>query len=251
MNEDFNELIKIFKQINNQGYIKGVSNNLSNACGLTFEHLINKKPDSKYLPDFKSVEIKTTQRFSHFPISLFSLKFNGPSSHESTYLLERYGKIDPKLENKKILTINLKINEKVSVYGKYYFELNMDYLLQRIFIKIYDANKNYIEERAFINFDFLNERINAKIQSLALIFGSKKVMNNNLYFRYYQIKCYKYKDFNTFINLIVSGDIKLTLMLRFSKSVNDNSSNKNKNMIFRIDKNSLDKLFNKIYSYEN
>ena len=251
MNEDFNDLIYEFKKINNKGYVKGISNNLTNAAGLTFESLINKRPDSKYLPDYKSIEIKTTQRFSRFPISLFSLTFDGPDDRESSYLQEKYGKNDYTYNDKKELIVNLKIKEKVFVYNKYYFELNIDYIFKKIFINIYDLDYNYIESRGFINFDSLEERINIKLQNLALIFASKKIMDNDLYFRYYQINCYKYKGFNAFVRLIESGDITLVIMLRNGKSDIDYGKNKNKNMIFRIEKTSINKLFDELYSYEN
>ena len=42
MNENFNELIQKFKKINQNGYIKGINNNLFNAAGLTLESLLKK-----------------------------------------------------------------------------------------------------------------------------------------------------------------------------------------------------------------
>ena len=255
MNSNFKELITKFKKINKMGYVKGVNNNITNSCGLTFESLLNEKPNSSYLPDYKDIEIKTTQRFSRYSIGLFSLKFDGPSEYETNYILEKYGIENLNFNNYKELIVNLKIKEKVLVNDKYYFELTIDYISKKILINIFDLDYKYIESRAFINFDSLNERINTKIQKLALIFGSKKLIDNQLYFRYYQINCYEYKDFPTFLKLIETGDIKLVLMLRFAKSgknIGQNKNkNKNKNIMFRIKKNSISKLYNEIYSYED
>lgn len=48
MNEQFQELIQKFNEINEKGYIKGINNNLFNSCGLTFEKLLYKKADSMF-----------------------------------------------------------------------------------------------------------------------------------------------------------------------------------------------------------
>ena len=60
--ENFNELIEKFKKINKEGYIRGINNNLTNSCGLTFEKLLGKNADSMFLPDYKDIEIKCKQR---------------------------------------------------------------------------------------------------------------------------------------------------------------------------------------------
>lgn len=104
MDNNFNELINKFKEINSQGYIKGINNNIINSAGLTFESLLLKKADSACLPDFKDIEIKTTQRFSRYAIALFSSSFDGPSLYEANYILEKYGSVDKDITNKKNLT---------------------------------------------------------------------------------------------------------------------------------------------------
>lgn len=244
MNE-FGCLIKEFNRIHRMRYIKGV-NNLSNSAGLTFESLLGKLPDSKYLPDYHNIEIKTTLRYSRYDISLFSISFTGPEVYESNYLLHEYGKYDNNY-NKYSLILNLKVNEKV-FYNNYYFELKIDYFKRLLYINIYDINHILIEKRGFIFFNNLNNRIDTKLNNLALIFASKKKINNELFFRFYKIICYKYKGFNTFLALLKDGTIKVTLMLRFAKS-NIIGENKNKNMIFKISKNNINKLYETVYEY--
>mgnify|MGYP000867068560 FL=1 len=97
-----------------------------------------------FFPDYNGVELKTTTRFSRYNINLFSLTFDGPSLFESNYMLETYGKIDNLLPQKKTLYANLKLNQKVLVNEKYYFELKIDYEDEKIFIKIYDINMNFL-----------------------------------------------------------------------------------------------------------
>ena len=77
MENNCKELLEKFKNISKQRWIKGL-NNYTNSAGLTFEALLNKKSDSMFFPDFKGIEIKATQRFSRYPITLFSKAFDGP-----------------------------------------------------------------------------------------------------------------------------------------------------------------------------
>lgn len=90
---DEKKLIKKFIEISKKRWIKGV-NNTTNSVGLTFESLLNKESDSMYFPDYGSIEIKCSQRFSRYPISLFSLSFDGPRLYEMNRLVQTYGKKD-------------------------------------------------------------------------------------------------------------------------------------------------------------
>lgn len=251
MINEFNNIISKFKEINAKGYIKGVNNNLLNSCGLTFENLLGKKADSMFFPDYNNIEIKCKQRFSRYDINLFSLSFDGPELFESNYLLQHYGIENKEFNNKKELFVNFKYRKKVLVDDKYYFELDMDEETKRLFINIYDLNYNLIEKRGFIDFDTIDTRVNIKIKNLALIYASKKKQNEDLYFRYYKIICLAYRDFDTFIKLIKKGVIKVSLMLRFSKSGQDIGKNKNKNMIFKISDRDIEELYKKVYIFEN
>ena len=251
MKNIFDNLIMEFKKINEMGYVKGINNNITNSCGLTFEKLIRKKADSMFFPDFNGIEIKCKQRYSRYPISLFSISFDGPSLYESHYLLNCYGKQDNEFKNKKTLIINLNCNEKVLFNSKYYFELKIDYENKRLVLNIYDLNMKLIEKRAFVDFDSLSNRINIKLRYLALVKASKKIINGNLYFRYYSINCFILKNFDTFLELIKQKKINITLMLRFARSGKDIEKNKSKNYIFEIDKDDLNLLFDEVYCYEN
>ena len=86
-------------------WIKGI-NNSTNSVGLTFESLINKIPDSMYFPDYYGIEIKCSQRFSRYPLNLFSLSFDGPELYEMNRLL------------KKIWDIRFKIQRKIPITRK-------------------------------------------------------------------------------------------------------------------------------------
>lgn len=91
----------------------------------------------------------------------------------------------------KKLTIGLKLNKKISINNKYYFELKIDN--EKIYIKIYNSEQVPIENRGYIYLDSIKKRFLIKLNKLALIYASKKKINNDLYFRYYKIECFKYQ----------------------------------------------------------
>lgn len=251
MEQEFKNIIKKFKKINKNGYIKGINNNLNNSAGLTLEKCLGKNVDSMFFPDYEGIEVKCTQRFSRYNISLFSLSFDGPELYESNYLLEKYGMNDNIFKENKKLIVTLKLDKKVLVYDKYYFELKINYEEKKIYIKIYDINMNHLEDRAFIYFDSLKKRLNVKLSKLALFYASKKKVDNDLFFRYYKLECYKFKEIKSFLESLENGDVLVALILRFSRSKETLGKNRNKNIQFSIKKSSVEKLFDKIYSYEN
>lgn len=250
MEQEFKKIIDEFIKINKRGYIKSINDQI-NSCGLTLEHLLGKEADSLFLPDYNGVEIKTTTRFSRYNISLFSLSFDGPNLFESNYLLEKYGSVDDEFSNKKKLFVNLKVNKKILVNDEYYFEFKIDYENEKLYIRIYDKNMNFIEDSAFIYFDTLKKRAEIKLNKMALIYASKRKTCDNLFYRYYRIECFKYKGFSDFLSLLESGIIKAKIILRFARSGNDIGKNKNKNMCFTIIKRRVNKLFNTVFEYEN
>ena len=251
MEENFNDLVNQFKKINKKGYIRGINNNIVNSCGLTFESLLNKRIDSMCFPDYKDIEIKCKQRYSRYDISLFSLSFDGPELFESNYLLQCYGKENHNFDNKKELFVNLKYGKKIHVNNKYYFELDIDEKNKRILINIYDFNYKLIEKRGFIDFDTIDKRTNVKLKNLALVYASKKKKEEQLFFRYYKIMCLKYNGFDTFLTLLKQNVNKVSLILRFSKPYGTLGKNLNKNMVFQINDSEIEKLYKKIYFYEN
>lgn len=249
MEEVFSSIITKFEIINKKGYIKGITNNLYNGAGLTFEFLIGKEADSLFFPNYYGVEIKTTQRFSRHPITLFSLAFDGPDFYEANYLLHTYGKNDNEVFNKKILIINLQFNNPKK-YGNYYFDLGVDYEKMYIYINVYDDNMKLIEKRGYINLSKIKERLEVKLRYLSVIYASKKIKEDNLYFQYYKIECYTLKNFDDFIKALVNNKLSITLMLRISRSKEELGRQQNKNLVFAISKNKINSIFNKIYEFE-
>ena len=237
----YDELLKEFKIIADKKGVKGV-NNLTSAAGLTFEKLLGKKPDSLYLPDYYGIEIKTTQRYSRYAVSLFSLSFDGPNLFEMNRLMEKYS-IDCQLYGS-IYT------KKYSLINGVNFKLKVDKKLKRLVLCVYDLYFNLIEERTYIDFSSIKIRLETKLTKLALVYASKKLINDEKYFRYYKITFYELKSFDKFIELLEEEKIKVSILGRTAKSGIDAGKQKNKNLIFAIQKDSIEELFEKKYEYD-
>ena len=242
------ELLERFKQISKLKWIQGI-NNFTNSAGLTFESLLNKKSDSMFFPDYNGIEIKCTQRFSRYPITLFSKAFDGPSLFQMNEILNKYGKTDIIYKDKKILNSNICCNKKILVSGKYYFKLDVSNKDKKIYLAVYDVFDNLIEKEAFINFETLKTHLELKLSTLALIFASKKSINDIPHFRYYKIAIYKLISFNKFIELLKQDIIIVDIVGRISRSGTEIGRQRNKNLVFKISKENIEKLFKTIKIY--
>ena len=246
MNKNFDELLKKFKIIARKRWIESVTNGHGNI-GLTFEYELGKKIDSNYTPDFKNIEIKCTTRFSKFPISLFSIAFDGPTDKEIIRLNNTYGSYDKDFKDKKTLIKKIRVDELSNLKNKYFLSLSLED--EKLYICVYDKRKILIEKEAYVYLDSIKKHLLTKLNNLAFIKASKKKTNNKEYFRYYEISFYTLKKWITFIELLQNGEIEVTLNSRIQKSGIYRGRYFNKNLVFQIKKENIDKLFNKQYYY--
>lgn len=245
INNKYEDLISEFKSITKQRWLKSV-NNSTNGVGLTFEKLISKEPDSMFFPDYYGTEIKCTTRFSGYPITLFTIAFDGETFYEMNRLLEKYGKQDTIYKDKKILISNLAVNKKILVNNKYYFEIKLDYCNKKLFLAIYDINKNLIEKSSYIDFSSLKTHLELKLSRLTLVYASKKRIENDNYYRYYKMIIYELKSFETFLELLNNNIIKVEIVGRVSRSGSEKGRQRNKNLVFKLPKENITYLFNEI-----
>ena len=224
------KLIDEFKRIGKTKWIESISNS-HGSVGLTFEKKLNKKADSCYLPDFEGIELKCTTRYSNYPLYLFTIAFDGPRINEIGRIANTYGRYDNDFIDKKVLFTKVKFKEKTIVNEKYKFQLELNEDKKKIFNSIYN---HYI----------------SKLNTLALIYASKKNKEDKIYFRYYKMRIYTCKSFDTFIKLLQNDFINVQLIARISKSGIDKGRYRNKNFVFSIDKLNVNKIFNCIYEYD-
>lgn len=244
MEKEYSKLIDNFKNISKKRWIKGVASGHGNI-GLTFEHELGKKIDSDYSPDYNGIELKCTTRFSNYSISLFSIAFDGPSDKEIVRINQLYGYYDYTIPNKKVILKSLKYNQLSELRNGYLLSFDIDDLEKKIYLCIYDNNKNLIEKKSYINIDTIKKHLLKKIKKLAIIKASKKIINNDEFFRYYAIDIYELKSFDVFYDMLKNGEIKISIITRLNKE----GVYHNKNLVFQINKSNIEKLFDNIYSY--
>ena len=249
MNEEYGKLLEKFKEIAKKRWIKGV-NNLTNSVGLTFESQLSKKADNMYFPDYNGIEIKSSQRYSRYPIKLFSISFDGPRLYEMNRILQKYGKNDKTYQERKQLQGKLKINKYEKINNNY-FKLKIDKTTEKLILGIYDLNFKMLEEDVYIDFSTIKSRLEIKLTNLAIVYASKKTIDNYLYFRYYLITFYKLRSFEEFIKLLEKNCIEIELVGRVSRRGIEKGRQRNKNIVFSILKENVGLLFQKIIEYNH
>lgn len=245
---DFKTIIDKFNVISNKGWIKAVNNSLG-AIGLTFEHELDKEPDNEFFPDFNTVEIKCLGRYSRYPIGLFACSFDGPEEYEINRITQLYGYYDNTFNDKKVLYAPLRFNQYSVVKDSYIFKLEFEE--DKIYLCIYNLNYELIERKSYVFINTLYQHFMIKLQNLALVRASKKVINNTKYFRYYKISLYRLISFDKFLDLLIRDIITVNLVCRLSKSGYKAGRYSNQSLVFQIKPCYLNLLYNLIYSCEN
>lgn len=247
--DEVQSVIKQFHVIARKKWIKSVNKGLG-SIGYTFERELGKNPDSLYFPDYYGTEIKCTSRYSRYPVTLFTAAFDGPSFPEINRIVDKYGYFDKDIPGKKVLFSKVSCLDKTLIASGYQIKLDVDFAEEKLYLFVYGLDGTIVERLSFIYFKTLYDRLNLKLNRLALVFASKKVDDGVVYFRYYKICVYKLKKFEVFIDLLVSGVLQVSLIARVSKSGVDLGRYRNKNLVFMLKKCDFNKLFDEIYSYD-
>lgn len=250
MTEEVKKLIDDFKIIANKKWIKSISKSFG-SIGITFEKELGKNPDALYFPDYYGTEIKCVSRYSRYPLFLFTVAFDGPSFPEINRIVEKYGYLDKNYPDKKVLFEKISCNRKSLVDDKYKFKLEVDENAEKLYLCVYDLNDELIERESFVYLKTIEEHLTLKLNRLAVIYASTKKEDGEKYFRYYKIDIYNLIGFERFLRLLKFGVIEVSLISRISKSGVDAGRYRNKNLVFSIKKNNIEKLFDKIHSYDN
>ena len=200
LKEEFNRIIRT-------GYVKSGREGYT-GIGKTFEDLLGKAEDTKDTPDYHGIEIKTKLGYSNSYTTLFNLTPNGKL--ETQRLTKKYGYPDRVLKDKKVLNISITSNPTL-VANKFYFNLKVDYTKKKVLLIIKDSHNNLLEDKIYWSFESLEEKLVKKLQYLALVNAWPIKRNGFTYYKYYQMKFYKLRSFNQFIDLIESGMIRVSI----------------------------------------
>lgn len=247
MNNNSIELVKLFHKVAKKGYVKSVGTSWGNI-GITFEHEIGKLPDAQFLPDFNDIEIKCSSRFTRYPIYLFTIVFDGPSDKEIYRLADKYGEYDKDFSDKKVLFASVK--NEINFDDEYTFVFDVCKEDKKVYLCVFDKQGELLERESYVNFESLENRLNIKLKKMAYIKASRKIIDNEYYYRYYSIFLYKIKGFDTFLDMLSNGLLNISIISRVSKSGNDIGRYRNKNIEISIRKENLPLLFDCYYQFD-
>lgn len=242
---NINDLKEKFLEIKNPKWIKSVNNSTS-GIGLTFEKLLGKERESFEMPDYNGIEIKTHSSTSDSYITLFNATPDGDYLFEIPRLKDNYGYPDKIKRDSLVFMGNVNGRTAEFIGIKYKFKIKVGKKEEKIRLEIYDRNDNLIENEISWTFSTLREKINRKLQLLALVTADKKIQNDKHYYRYTQIDFFQLKDFETFLDLIEKGKIIVTFSIGVFRTGEKRGQIHNHGTAFRISEKNLELLYTKL-----
>ena len=243
--EELKSLKKEFARIKKMGDVKATRSGYT-GIGKTFEDLLGKKEDTLELPDYHGIEIKTRRGYTRSYTTLFGATPQGKKEFEIKRLRSIYGYPDNVYKNQKLLHASVQANCSTLVGNRFLFKLVVDYEEEKIFLLITDKNMNFIEKKSYWTFKILEEKLNRKLQYLALVKAWPNTINGEDYYKYYDIDFYKLKSFNEFIKLIAEGVIRVTFKIGVFKKGERAGELHDRGTGFEIQEIDMLRLFDKI-----
>lgn len=245
MNNDIKLLKKEFNKIKNKELNKSLRKG-NTGIGYTFETLINKKEDTSFLPDFKSIEIKTKLGYTNKPLTLFCLSPKGATNFITKEILNKYGY--PNKNNKKYKSFKGDIynNKNNIIANRYILKIKIKLEENKLFLHILDTSLNIIDNTIYWNLEELKNRLTTKLKFLAIIKGYPYKRNDIMYYKYTNLTIYKLKNFNTFLSLLEKDIIHITINLDTFTSGKRIGEIHDRGTAFRINLNNIEDLFIKV-----
>lgn len=238
------ELNKLFLSINKMGFVESKFKG-SGAAGKTFETLIGKRGDSKSLPDFKGIEIKTHINNVKYPITLFSCMpdTNGINSNDMLInFIKNCGHYG--VNNK-----NIYFNNKIYI-NNIYFGLNhftksyIDFKKQEIVIDFVSYDLELISKMTW-PIKKIEKIIEEKIKTLAMITVNRMWNKESIKFKYKCIEYYEYKGNKSFIESLRNKKVYISFNLSLQK-IGDKSKLKYHGISFVINIENINSLYRRI-----
>ena len=246
MNDTKENIIKLkykFMKIYDRGWIK--CDNPKTNPGNFFEELLDIKSGNFEIPDFENIEIKTRKTFSKAYLKLFNATPDGNNLFEIKRIQEKYGYPHYQMKNARVFNCSIYSNESHRV-GNYYFKLKIDRDKEKLFLNIFLKNGELIDENTNWSFDLLKEKLYRKLKVLAVVDVFEKKGQGHSYYKYNNINFYQLKDFDTFIDLIDLGIIRVTFCINVFKSGKRIGQTHDHGTSFQITEKNLIKLYDKL-----
>lgn len=251
MNEELfdneKKLIFEFYLIHCRGWIKSQGKGTS-AAGATFEYLLGKKEDTKSLPDYYGIELKTKLSTSTYPIRLFSVvPDNRPGVLNELYDNCSWSK--PGYKDLKVLQAIINTTSYSNNHRRYAFKLHVNREKKRVELLVRNNWDNYyVTNDISWSFDELELRLTIKLSSLAIIHAQKETVKETKieYFKYNTMDLYRLKSFDNFLNLLESGKIFVELKMYPYTEGELKGQFRNRETTFNINEADIPLLFDKV-----
>ena len=244
MEDNIKKLKTEFYKIQCKNWIENKEKGTSAAVKI-LENLLLKEDDNLIIADYYGIELKTKLNYSEPHIGLFSMApDNRPLAIKE--ILGKYGW--PSKKDRKYKVFFGRFNggdfNKVGLFNDFKLEVDRD--LQVIHLVIRNHLTNNINKNISWSFEQLENRLNMKLKYFALIPVSKKIYSGKTYFKYHNLKLYKLKSFDKFLELIEDGTISVNMKISFYTSKEKYGKIQDKGTTFEIEEKDLEKLFTRI-----
>lgn len=243
-NKNIQTLKNKFMKVYNRGWIR--CDNPKTNPGNFFEELLDIKSGSFEIPDFKNIEIKTRKAFSKSYLKLFNATPDGNNLFEIKRIQKKYGYPHYQLKSARVFNCSIYTNKSTRI-GNYYFKLKVDQNKEKLFLNVFLKDGNLNDENTNWSFDLLKEKLYRKLKVLAVVDVLEKKGQGYNYYKYNNIKFYQLKDFDTFIDLIDKGIIRVTFCINVFKSGKRVGQTHDHGTSFQITEKNLISLYDKIY----
>lgn len=241
--ESIYELNEKFEAVKNLGYIDGINCKSKGNAGITFEKFIDKANDNFQIPDFNNIEIKVQNQFQNHLIRLFSLVPSNSFGIELKRIRNAYGIYDKEFNDIKILQLCLTTKETFK--NNHFFKLEINYEVQKIFLKVYNSKKELVEKHIYWDFDDIISTIERKLKIVAIVNYKKRELDVTQ-FNYTKIDFFEIKSTIVFFKLIELGIIKINFNLGVYRSGYKIGKEHDNGVSFCINPNNFYKLYSKI-----
>lgn len=202
MNENVNLLIEKIREIQLSGdegwHIATRSGDT--GIGKTFEDLLEKEEDNLPDADFHGIEIKSRRKFSSSMITLFTKSPDSPKG-VNTVLREKYGYGEPKILHATVPSNRAAFNQ----FSNHSFQISVDRDAFEIKLLIFDKTMTLIDNTVTWNFKTIEDKLEKKIKTTAIVSAEEKIVNGKTYFKYDQVDLMTGLTLERFLQAIEAG----------------------------------------------
>lgn len=240
MRDDLDLFINDFLRARNTGFI--ASRRKSNTgIGKTFEDIMGVIENNDSKPDLHGFEIKSQRNLSTSYVTLFTKAPTMPKS-ANTYLRERYGSLDAKHNDIRVLHTSIFNNRFNSHISGSKFSLSINYQEERIYILV-KGNDDSLDNSVYYSFDSLRKAIN-KIENLAFVTADTEVIDGIEHFHFTQATIfYDFISFENFLKLLEEGLIMYDIRIGAYKTGANKGKTHDHGSGFRIKRENMKLLY--------